>query len=96
MERAGGLWYIGLCHGSKGVAVEMTSHTLMAQLKLLEEIARERIRDIRMRESNHSVLLAQLTQFGVCPCSAMGRYSTCCARTTPEEAAPAAAAFDKR
>jgi uncharacterized protein YchJ len=32
--------------------------------------------------------LAQLTQFGVCPCSAMGRYSTCCGSTADGEAKP--------
>jgi hypothetical protein len=74
----------------------MTTYNLMAQLKLLQEMAHERIRDIRMRDENHLTLLAQLTQFGVCPCSAMGRYSTCCGPTTYEEAAPAAAASDKR
>jgi uncharacterized protein YchJ len=29
-----------------------------------------------------------LTRFGICPCVAMGRYSTCCGATTDEEAKP--------
>jgi heme exporter protein D len=83
------LWYIGFMHTIEGVLAEMmTSHNLMAQLKLLQEIARERIREKRKREANHLAFLAQLTHFGVCPCSAMGRYSTCCGSTTDGEAEP--------
>ena len=66
----------------------MTTHNLMAQLKLLQEMAHQRIREIRMREATHLTLLAQLTHFGVCPCSAMGRYSTCCGSTTAGGAKP--------
>jgi hypothetical protein len=71
----------------------MTTHNLMAQLKLLQEVARERVREMRMREASHLKLLAQLTQFGVCPCSAMGRYSTCCGSTTDGEVKPETTAF---
>jgi hypothetical protein len=56
----------------------MTTDNLMAQLKLLQEMAHKRIREKRMREATHLTLLAQLMRFGVCPCTAMGRYSTCC------------------
>jgi hypothetical protein len=85
---ANGIWYIGVCLTSEGLPAEMTTYNLMAQLKVLQEMARERIREIRMREANHLTLLAQLTQFGVCPCSAMGRYSTCCGSTADGEAKP--------
>jgi hypothetical protein len=60
----------------------MTTDNLMAQLKLLQEMAHKRIREKRMREATHLTLLAQLMRFGVCPCTAMGRYSTCCGSTT--------------
>jgi hypothetical protein len=66
----------------------MTTHNLMAQLKLLQELARERVRELQMRDANHLAFLAQLTRFGVCPCSAMGRYSTCCGSTTDGNANP--------
>jgi hypothetical protein len=69
---------------------EMIPYDLMAQYKLLQETARERIREIQMNEANHLKLLAQLMRFGVCPCVAMGRYSTCCGSTTDREAKPSA------
>ena len=31
----------------------MTTHNLMAQLKLLQELARERVRELQMRDANH-------------------------------------------
>ena len=73
----------------------MPTHNLMAQLKLLQGMAQERIREIRVKEADHLTLLAQLTRFGVCPCSAMGRYSTCCGSTTDGDAPRAAAAQAK-
>jgi hypothetical protein len=68
----------------------MIPYNLMAQYKLLQETAQERIREIQMHETDHLKLLAQLTRFGICPCVAMGRYSTCCGSTTDGEAKPPA------
>lgn len=68
----------------------MIPYSLMAQYKLLQETARERNRELQMNEANHLKLLAQLTRFGICPCSAMGRYSTCCGSTSDGEAKPPA------
>ena len=64
----------------------MNTHNLMVQLKLLQEMAHERTREVRMRDATYLTLLAQLAHFGVCPCSAMGRYSTCCGSTKHGEA----------
>jgi len=63
------------------------THNLMVQHKLLQEMAQERIREIQIQEANHLTLIAQLTRFGVCPCGAMGRYSTCCGSSADGEAA---------
>ena len=68
----------------------MIPYNLMAQYKLLQETARERIREIQLNEENHLKLLAQLTRFGICPCVGMGRYSTCCGSATDGEAKPPA------
>jgi len=57
---------------------EMTHYNLMQHLNLLQQMAQQRIRERHKHETNHWTLLAQLTRFGVCPCVAMGRYSTCC------------------
>jgi hypothetical protein len=65
--------------------VEMIPYNLMEQYKLLQETAQKRIRELQMHETRHLKLLAQLTRFGICPCIAMGRYSTCCGSTSDGE-----------
>lgn len=95
MVNARGLWYIELCLSFDGLLLgfcttpaEMIPYNLTAQYKLLQEAARERIRELQMDETNHWMFLAQLTRFGICPCGAMGRYSTCCGLTSDEDAKP--------
>jgi hypothetical protein len=46
----------------------------------LEELVRSRRKAQALEDRGVRTLVTQLLRFGVCPCIALGRFSTCCRR----------------
>jgi hypothetical protein len=57
---------------------------LMSQVESLQRAVEahmhEKLKPLRVLDANRTKLIEQLQRYGVCPCAAMGRYSTCCGK----------------